>query len=274
MPTVHEVAALEAACRHEAATACVSPAFQALFRVHTLSACDAFLWHLLSLHRGARAFFAHQAQLALKHARRAAAGAVLAPRESIELGGQHSLTLSAQPLVLMGNAPEQLVPALLIGLAFRDAARMLLCSVERAERCSQGLDEIAHMFSIDGRTVLYQNVASQEYLGIRCWTGLEALMGAAPFNDCSNAGVSGVGGVGGVESLLQQQPTDADDADDEVYIAGYRYRSQRGAWSAPASASATVANFLQQLFVLDGGSLEQMMAVTSQGCVWRCGGGD
>ena len=272
MPTVHEVAALEAACRHEAATACVSPAFLALFRVHTLSACDAFLWHLLSLHRGARAFFAHQAQLALKHARRAAAGAVLAPRESIELGGQHSLTLSAQPLVLLGNAPGQLVPALLIGLAFRDAARMLLCSVERAERCSQGLDEIAHMFSMDGRTVLYQNVASQDYLGIRCWTGLEALMGAAPLHDCSfNAG------VGGIEfnRLLQQQPADADDdGDDEVYIAGYRYRSQRGVWSAPASSCATVTNLLQQLFVLDGGSLEQMIAVTSQGGVWRCGGGD
>ena len=88
-------------------------------------------------------------------------------------------------------------------------------------------------------------------------------MGAPPFSD-NNTGV-------GMECnrLLQQQPAD-DDEEVVVHISGCRSRSrsQRGAWS-PACATTAATNILQELFVLDGGSLERMMAVTSQGEVWR-----
>ena len=197
---------------------------------------------LLALHQAAHAFFVHQGQCAVQHASKcaAAAAADAVPAlimKSIELGGPHGLTLSVQPIVLMGSSPEQLMPALLIELTIRDAARPLLCRLERADRCTQGLDEIAHMFTADGCTVLYQNAASQAYLGHLA--GVEDLMGAgAPV-----ASARGIGG--GHSSLLQlQQPADA----------------------APMG---TPTNWLHQLFVLDMGSLEQIMAVTSQGGVWR-----
>ena len=110
MPTVHEVAAHKdaaaAAGRHEAATACMSPVFQALFRVHTLSACDALMAHLLSLHHGAHAFFTHQAQLALKRAAvGAAAAGADAPRQSRVGGATQPDPISTAPRP-DGNRPR------------------------------------------------------------------------------------------------------------------------------------------------------------------------
>ena len=232
------------ACRLlQAATACVSPAFQALFRVHSLPACDAFMGQLLALHQAANTFFVHQGQCAIRHASRcsaAAAAAAAVPAlvmKSIELGGPHGLTLSVQPIVLTGSSPEQLMPALLTELTIRDAARPLLCRLERADRCTQGLDEIAHMFTADGCTVLYQNAASQAYLGHLA--GVEDLIGARG----SVASARGIGG--GRSGLLQlQQPADA-------------------------TPMVAPTSWLHQLFALDVDSLEQMVAVTSQGGVWR-----
>ena len=184
--------------------------------------------------------------------------------KSIELGGPHGLTLSVQPIVLMGSSPEQLMPALLIELTIRDATRPLLCSAERADRCTQGLDEISHMFTADGRTVLYQNAASQAYLGHVA--GMEDLIGArgpvAMACDRHN-------------SLLQHQPAGDDD---EARLAGCyshqdvdeaRYSHQGALAPAPVPTCSQPTSWLHQLFVLDAGSLEQMMAVTSLGGVWR-----
>ena len=241
----------------EASTVCFTPAFTAHFRVADTDAGDAFIHRLLALHHGAKAFFEHQVHGAIWHARRT--GTVPASAQSIDLGGPHGLTMSTQPLIIPGGPSEgELGVVLVIELAFKDAALPLLHNRMRADWCSHGPGEITHMLSADGCTVLHQNKASQVYMG-HIWTGLEALLGVS------------TGHVGGGSSSGLQQGAAA--AADVVHISSLRWAPTSSTTASPhaatASPHAAATNWLQRLFALDVVSLEQMMATTSQGEVWR-----
>ena len=242
------------ACRCE--TVWVSQAFRALFRVDDLHAGDAFIDRLLSLHHGARTLF----EQVVHSTRRLPADAGPAPVHSIELGGPHNLAMALQPLTLTltptgHSPPDAPVPALVIELAFRDAIKPLFQSSARAGQCSDRLGEIAHMFSADGHTCLYQNAGSQAYMG-HIWTGLEAHLGLSALSCAS----------------VQQQAVDVG-GNVVIHISGHQHRGAVTASSATAAPHATAAaaatNWLQRLFALDLVSLEQMMATTSRGEVWR-----
>ena len=114
---------------------------QALFRVPDTDACDHFISRLISLHQGARDFFArmvHGLHARQRHDTGTTCAGTTPPApsaaQSLDLGGPHGLTLSAQPLLTVsGSAADPAVPALLVELAFRDAALPLLSSMVRAE---------------------------------------------------------------------------------------------------------------------------------------------
>ena len=246
------------ACRCE--TAWVSQAFRALFRVDDMHAGDAFINRLLSLHHGARTLF----EQVVHSTRRQPADAAPAPVHSIELGGPHNLSMALQHLTLTltptgHSPPDAPVPALVIELAFQDAIKPLLQSSVRAGQCSDRLGEIAHMFSADGHTCLYQNVGSQAYMG-HIWTGLEAHLGLSALSCAS----------------VQQQAVAAS-GDVVIHISSHQHRGAATASSATAApqaphataTSSAAATWLQRLFALDLVSLEQMMAATSRGEVWR-----
>ena len=257
-------------CSCEASCVFVSEAFQALFQVRGTDTCDAFIERLLHLHPGAQAFFTQQVQDALRHSR---CGASVSPGavQSIELGGPHGLALSVQPLTLAtsSHGSSHQIPslALILELAFRNTATSpLLRSTVRADRCSHGQGELCHMFSMAGGAVLHQSPASQAYLGL-AWTGLEQYLGL-PSRAIGSSGGGGGGegggriGAGGGGGSTSQQ-IGADD-DIEVHMSGHRRRGAQ---------MDTSTNWLHKLFVLDMGSLEQMMAETARGRVWRYGWG-
>ena len=111
------------------------------------------------------------------------------------------------------------------------------------------------MFSADGLTVLYQNPASQAYLG-PVWTGLEAHLGLDKHS--AMGGGFGAGGGSPRRPRLRQQQ-------EGRRMPGVRRRAPLCA----AAAHDASPNWLQRLFSLDMGSLERMMATTSCGKVWR-----
>ena len=232
---------------YEPSTLYISQAFQAVFRVSDPDAADAFLDRLLALHQGAQAFFAQQVHAVLNHTSRSPAGAA-APvtKQSMQLGGPYGMSMSAQPLVIITSNEQhrspKLMPALLIELDFRDAATPLMHSSVRADRCIHEVGEMAHMFTADGRTVLYQSPASELYMGYR-FPDLETYLGLSSYG------------------MQQQQRQGGPSADD--------HGQGREATAAAAAIHSSDTSWLQKLFALDMRSLKQMMTTTSEGGVWR-----